>query len=320
MKIDKFVLAIIGVVLLAYLFPQWGSKGSPIPLDIIGRLGISLIFFFYGLKLHPDKIKSGLKNWKLHVVVQLATFLLFPVVVLLFRPLASSEHTEMIWLAFLFLAALPSTVSSSVVMVSIANGNIPAAIFNASISGLIGIAITPLWMGLFLKQSAADFDLGAIYIKLLTEILVPVVLGLLLQRFLGKYTAKYNKELALFDKTIILIIIYKSFSESFEEKVFTSVKLTDLIFIFAADILLFFGVYYLIGFLAQKLKFNHEDQITAQFCGTKKSLVHGTVFSKILFPATMPTGVILLPLMLFHAAQIFIISVIASKLGVRDEK
>lgn len=320
MKIDKFVLAIIGVVLLAYLFPQWGSKESPIPLDIIGSLGISLIFFFYGLKLHPDKIKSGLKNWKLHVVVQLATFLLFPIVVLLFRPLASSEHTEMIWLAFLFLAALPSTVSSSVVMVSIANGNIPAAIFNASISGLIGIALTPLWMGMFLQQSTADFDLGVIYIKLLTEILVPVILGLLLQRFLGKYTAKYNKQLTLFDKTIILIIIYKSFSESFEEKVFTSVKLTDLIFIFAADILLFFGVYYLIGFLAQKLKFNREDQITAKFCGTKKSLVHGTVFSKILFPATMPTGVILLPLMLFHAAQIFIISVIASKLGTRVDK
>lgn len=320
MKIDKFVLAIIGIVFLAYLFPQWGSKESPIPLDIIGSLGISLIFFFYGLKLHPDKIKSGLKNWKLHVVVQLATFLLFPIVVLLFRPLASSEHTEMIWLAFLFLAALPSTVSSSVVMVSIANGNIPAAIFNASISGLIGIALTPLWMGMFLQQSTADFDLGVIYIKLLTEILVPVILGLLLQRFLGKYTAKYNKQLTLFDKTIILIIIYKSFSESFEEKVFTSVKLADLIFIFAADILLFFGVYYLIGFLAQKLKFNREDQITAKFCGTKKSLVHGTVFSKILFPATMPTGVILLPLMLFHAAQIFIISVIASKLGTRVDK
>ncbi|SHI83525.1 bile acid:sodium symporter family protein [Flavobacterium haoranii] len=320
MKIDKFVLAIIGIVFLAYLFPQWGSKESPIPLDIIGSLGISLIFFFYGLKLHPDKIKSGLKNWKLHVVVQLATFLLFPIVVLLFRPLASSEHTEMIWLAFLFLAALPSTVSSSVVMVSIANGNIPAAIFNASISGLIGIALTPLWMGMFLQQSTADFDLGVIYIKLLTEILVPVILGLLLQRFLGKYTAKYNKQLTLFDKTIILIIIYKSFSESFEEKVFTSVKLTDLLLILVADILLFFSVYYFIGFLVQKMKFNREDQITAQFCGTKKSLVHGTVFSKILFPATMPTGVILLPLMLFHAAQIFIISVIASKLGTRVDK
>lgn len=319
MKIDKFVLAIIIIVLLAYLFPQLGAKESNIPLHLIGSIGVALIFFFYGLKLHPDKIKSGLKNWKLHVLVQLATFLLFPILILLFKPFITSENQEIIWFAFLFLAVLPSTVSSSVVMVSMANGNIPAAIFNASISGLIGIVITPLWMGLFLQQTTTEFDLGVIYIKLATEILLPVFLGLSLQRFLGKYAAKYNKQLTLFDKSVILLIIYKSFAESFEENVFTSVKLLDLVLIFTADILLFFVVYSLIGFISKKLQFNKEDQITAQFCGTKKSLVHGTVFSKILFPSTISTGIILLPLMLFHATQIFIISVIASKLGTREK-
>src|SRR5690606_16003140 len=177
MKIDKFVLAIILVVLLAYLFPQLGSENSSIPLDLIGSLGISLIFFFYGLKLSPDKIKSGLKNWKLHFLVQLSTFVLFPLLVLVFHPFIQSENSRILWLSFMFLAALPSTVSSSVVMVSLAKGNVPAAIFNASISGLIGIAITPLWMGLFLQNQSNEFDLGAIYIKLLTEILVPIVLG-----------------------------------------------------------------------------------------------------------------------------------------------
>jgi len=319
MKIDKFVLAIIIIVLLAYLFPQLGAKESNIPLDLIGSIGIALIFFFYGLKLHPDKIKNGLKNWKLHILVQLATFLLFPILVLLFKPFITSDNQEMIWLSFLFLAALPSTVSSSVVMVSIANGNIPAAIFNASISGLIGIVITPLWMGLFLQQATTEFDLGTIYIKLATEILLPVFLGIILQRYLGKYATKYNKQLTLFDKSIILLIIYKSFSESFEEKVFTSVKIMDLILIFTVDMVLFFVVYSLIGFLSRKLQFNKEDQITAQFCGTKKSLVHGTVFSKILFPSTISIGIILLPLMLFHAFQIFIISILASKLGTREK-
>lgn len=318
MKIDKFVLAIIVIVLLAYLFPQLGAKDSKIPLDLIGSIGVALIFFFYGLKLHPDKIKSGLKNWKLHVLVQLSTFLLFPILVLVSKPFISSENQEIIWLAFLFLAALPSTVSSSVVMVSMANGNIPAAIFNASISGLIGIVITPLWMGLFLQQDKTDFDLGAIYIKLITEILLPVILGLSLQRFFGKYASKYNKQLTLFDKSIIVLIIYKSFAESFESNVFSAVKILDLVLIFTIDILLFFLVYFLIGFLSKKLQFNKEDQITAQFCGTKKSLVHGTVFSKILFSSTIATGIILLPLMLFHATQIFIISVIASKLGTRE--
>ncbi len=317
-KIDNFVLAIIAVVIIAYLFPGPGSENSAIPLDTISSIGVSLIFFFYGLKLSPDKIKSGLKNWKLHVLIQTSTYLLFPAIVIIGYPFFKETHFS-IWLAFLFLAALPSTVSSSVVMVSIAKGNIPAAIFNASISGLIGIAITPLWIGLFLEQAAADFDLGHIYMELLIEILLPVVLGLALQRFGHTYTVQYNKYLTLFDKTIVLLIVYKSFAESFEKNIFSSVDISDLLLMALAVVLLFYGIYQVIGLMARRLGFNREDSITARFCGTKKSLVHGTVFSKVLFPASMPAGLILLPLMLFHAIQIFIVSIIASKLAKEKE-
>lgn len=317
MKIDRFIVAIIVVIIIAYFFPQWGSKDSLVPLDLIGSIGVSLIFFFYGLKLSPEKIKAGLKNWKLHCTVQAVTFLVFPILVLAFYPLLKNDQEKQIWLGFFFLATLPSTVSSSVVMVSIAKGNIPAAIFNASISGLIGIAVTPLWMGLFLQRSANDFDLGVIYIKLLTEILLPVIIGIILQRYWGKYAVKYNSYLTLFDKSVILLIIFKSFCDSFAANVFSSVSVTDLIIISCGVIGLFYTVYFFTGFLAKQLKFNTEDRITTQFCGTKKSLVHGTVFSKILLPASMPIGIILLPLMLFHAIQLFIVSVIATKLGKR---
>ena len=316
-RVDGFVLAIVGVISVAYFLPQWGSSKSPIPIDLIGSIGISMIFFFYGLKLSPEKIKSGLKNWKLHLMVQSSTFLLFPFIVLLFLPFVKSERSEVLWLSFLFLAALPSTVSSSVVMVSIAKGNLPAAIFNASISGLIGIMITPLWMGLFLAHATSDFQFGAIYLKLITEILLPVILGLLLQRFIGKYVQKYSSYLTLFDKSIILLIIYKSFAESFENKVFSSVGVFDVLVMALATVALFYFVYFINGLITKWLGFNAEDTITAQFCGTKKSLVHGTVFSKILFPASIPVGIILLPLMLFHAMQIFIISIIATKWAAR---
>jgi len=46
--------------------------------------------------------------------------------------------------------------------------------------------------------------------------------------------------------------------------------------------------------------------------------VHGTVFSKILFSNLTSVGVILLPLMLFHALQLLIISSIAVKYAKRD--
>lgn len=313
-KLDKFVLAIITVVILACFFPDLAKEDSPINLGRIGSIGISFIFFFYGLKLSPKEIASGLKNWRLHVLIQASTFLLFPLLVLPFKPLISTEN-ETLWLAFLFLAALPSTVSSSVVMVSIAKGNIPAAIFNASISGLIGIVVTPLWIGLFQNQSNSDYDLGQIYLKLLTEILLPVFLGLILHRFLGKFAKKNSKYLTLFDKSVILLIIYKSFSESFLGKIFESVNFMDLILIFGLVITIFIIVYLTIGKISKGLGFSNEDQITAKFCGTKKSLVHGTVFSDILFRHTSAIGIILLPLMLFHAIQIFIISIIANKLS-----
>ena len=315
LKIDKFVIAIIATIIFAYIFPSWGSYESKVPLDQIGSLGISLIFFFYGLKLSPSNLKTGLKNWKLHLLIQSATFILFPVIVLLFYPTIARENSQTIWLSFFFLAALPSTVSSSVVMVSMAKGNIPAAIFNASISGLIGIAITPLWMGVFLTQKSTGFNLGDIYIKLLTEILIPIILGLIMQKKWGDFVARNQRFLSTFDKAIILLIIYKSFAESFEDNVFSSVNINDFLLISFAGTMLFYSVFHLIGYISKKLHFSPEDQITAQYCGTKKSLVHGTVFSKILFPAEFPVGIVLLPLMLFHALQIFIISILASKMA-----
>ena len=318
-KIDKFVLSIIGVIIFAYFFPQWGVSESKIPIDTISAIGISLIFFFYGLKLSPAKLKAGLKNWKLHVLVQSATFLIFPMLVLALRPLIQSEAQETIWLAFFFLAALPSTVSSSVVMVSMAKGNIPAAIFNASISGIIGVALTPLWMGLFVNDAQTDFDFTAIYIKLIVQIILPVVLGLGLQRYFGAFVQKHSAKLTLFDKSIILLIIYKSFAESFAGKIFSSVSVFDLLLLFVAVLVLFFIVFVLIGFLSRKMNFNKEDQITAQFCGTKKSLVHGTVFSKIIFGNMASIGIVLLPLMLFHASQILIITIIATRLSKRED-
>ena len=317
-KIDKFVLAIIIVIILAYLFPQWGTQESKIPINTISTIGISLIFFFYGLKLSPSKLKEGLRNWKLHVLVQLSTFLLFPLLVLLTHPVIQNSAQETIWLAFFFLAALPSTVSSSVVMVSLAKGNIPAAIFNASISGIIGIAITPLWMGLFVNNLPLDFDFTDIYIKLILQIIVPVVIGLFVHPSLGRFAQKHNSKLTLFDKSIILLIIYKSFAESFEGNIFNAVSILDLTTILIGVILLFLIAFYLTGFLAKKIHLNKEDQITAQFCGTKKSLVHGTVFSKILFGNMTSIGIILLPLMLFHATQILIISIVATRKAAKN--
>lgn len=318
LKIDSFVVAIVISIAIAYFLPFLGSSQSPIDLDFVSSIGISLIFFFYGLSLDNDAIKNGMKNWKLHVSVQASTFILFPLIVLIFYPLVKDTSYQLLWLSFLFMAALPSTVSSSVVMVSLAKGNLPAAIFNASISGILGILFTPLWLMPFAQKSNVDFDFTAIYLQLITEIIIPLALGLLLRWFLSKFAHKYKRQLDKFDKFIILLIIYKSFVHSFEDRIFSSLSIKDMGLMVILVLALFFLMYHITGWIADVLKFNHADRITNQYCGTKKSLVHGAVFSEALFGQTNIIGLLILPLMFYHAFQIFVISIFATKEGKRD--
>ena len=316
---NSFIIAIIISIAIAYFLPQVGADGSPVNLNLINSIGISLIFFFYGVSLDNSAIKNGLKNWKLHVSVQAITFLLFPLLVMAFYPLVKHTEYQLLWLSFLFMAALPSTVSSSVVMVSMARGNLPAAIFNASISGILGIILTPLWLMPFVQQSNIEFDFTTIYLQLTTEIIIPLALGLLLRRFLSRFANKYKRQLDRFDKFIILLIIYKSFVQSFEDKIFSKLDIWHLTIMAIIVLILFFLIYGITGWIGKLLKFNHADQITNQYCGTKKSLIHGAVFSEAMFGQTSIVGILLLPLMFYHAFQIFIISIYATKEGRRED-
>lgn len=320
--IDGFQIAIIIAIVVAYFLPGPGIKKDGFTLEQLTSFGLSLIFFFYGLKLSLRKLRSELKNWRMHIVVHLSTFLLFPLLGLLLLPFFKQEH-HLFWVGIFYLCALPSTVSSSVVMVSIAGGNIPAAIFNASLSTLAGIFITPLWMLPVLEAGGESMHPGDIMLKLILQVLLPVMLGLLLNQRAGWFAEKYKMQLRYFDQSIIVLIIYTAFCHAFYEKAFAGFSLFTLLLMAAGMSALFFLVFFLLRKLCTLLKFNRGDTITVLFCGSKKSLVHGTVMSRVLFPASAAVSVILLPLMMYHALQLIFVSMIAQKMaggeGIRRE-
>lgn len=313
--LNGFFFCLIGVIFLAYYFPTIGLHESPWHLPQIAEYGVSIIFFFYGLKLSPQKLKSGLTNWKLHILIQTATFGLFPLLILSLQNLLGVDKTSLFWIGIFYLAVLPSTVSSSVVMVAIAKGNLPAAIFNASISSIIGIFITPLWMSGLLEQQDANFELFPVILRLCFEVLLPVIVGYVLHSQLGKWAERYNHVLRLFDQTIILLIVYTSFCESFAGGMFEGQSMRDLSILGAEMLAFFFLVFGLLYLLSSWLGFSYEDRVTVLFCGSKKSLVQGAVMGKVLFPNPVALGVVLLPLMMYHALQLLAGSIIAQQWG-----
>ena len=318
---DGFVSALFISIFFAWLYPPLGSRTGGFSLSAGAHWGISVIFFFYGLRLDGEKIRSGLSNIKLHLLTQAATFILFPLLILaIAAPLGLIPKSDpfgtvasALWLGIFFLAALPSTVSSSVVMVNIARGNVPAAIFNASLSSLLGVFLTPLWMRIYLNAETGGTALGATILSLVVQVIVPVGLGIALNRQLGWFSKKYDSALRRFDQTIILLIVYTSFCHSFAEKMFDGLSFGALAALSLGMIALFFTVYGLIGLASGALKFRRADRIVALYCGSKKSLVHGTVMSAVLLADPKLAGLLILPTMIYHALQLLIVGILAQK-------
>jgi sodium/bile acid cotransporter 7 len=318
--LGPFFFLMIGAIFLAWLYPPLGIEESPLHLPAIAGYGVSVIFFFYGAKLSPESLLSGLSKWRLHLMVQLSTFVLFPLVITALRLIFKDYFSSNIGLGIFYLAALPSTVSSSIVMVSIARGNIAAAIFNASISSILGIFITPLLMSTVLGKSQAGFDIGHTILVLCLQVLLPVIIGLFLHHKLGGWVARYKKTLGYFDQMIILLIVYTSFCESFSSHMFDSFSVSEIVILGAMMLTLFLVVFTLMNQLSVWMKFKREDRIAVIFCGSKKSLVQGAVMGKVLFPDQAVLGVVLLPLMLYHALQLMVGSTIAKSMGKEERE
>lgn len=307
----QLLLGVVVSMLIAFLFPWNASYG--IDLKNLVSWGIVGIFFFYGLKVDLKESVKDVSNWKLHLFIQLFTFLIFPLIILVFYPFFTENEYFPLWLSVFFLAALPSTVSSAVIMTSVAKGNIPAAILNATITGLIGLLVTPLWVGIFLKKSSLDLDFISIFWDLTKQILIPVIAGLLLNKLLKKYTLKSKPFLSWYDKIIIFIIIYKSFSAAITDDIFASFSWGIIATLFIVLTLLFVVVYLLVLKSTTLLNFSLKDRKTAIFSATQKSLVHGSVFVIILIPDVKKQTLILLAVMIYHTLQIIFTSFIASR-------
>ena len=317
---SPFVTALFVSIFLAWCYPPLGSGSGPVSLSSLAHWGISVIFFFYGLRLDGEKLRAGLSNIPLHALTQGAVFILFPLILLAITlPTGLIDRSDpfgsipsALWLGTFFLASLPSTVSSSVVMVNIARGNLPAAIFNASLSSLAGVFITPLWMRVYINASTGGTELLSTIVSLVAQVLLPVGLGLALNKRLGWFSKKYDQALRLFDQSVILLIVYTSFCRSFAEDMFAGLTFAQLAVLSAGMIALFFTVYGIIAAAAALLKFNREDKITALYCGSKKSLVHGTVMSALLLCDPKLAGILILPTMIYHALQLLIVGILAA--------
>ncbi|MEO7917743.1 MAG: bile acid:sodium symporter family protein [Dokdonella sp.] len=314
--IDGYTLALLGTMALASVLPVSGAAARA--LDVVSVIAIAALFFLHGARLSREAIIAGLVNWRLHGVVLLATFALFPLLGFVAQPLLREVLTPNLVLGVLFLCAVPSTVQSSIAFTSMARGNVPAAVCSASASNLVGVFATPMLVGALLSshgQTGSPLQaIGAIVLQLL----LPFVVGHLLRPWLRDALARNEKLVGYSDRGTVLLIVYIAFSASVVDGLWRQASLSMLLATVIVVGVLLALVLAITTFASRRLGFAREDEIVIVFCGSKKSLATGLAMAKILFAGNPALGMIVLPVMLFHQIQLMVCAVLAQRYARRS--
>ena len=309
-RVDLFLVAMIATVVIASL---WPARGAAAPAASgASVVAIALLFFLNGIKLSTAEAVRGLRHWRLHTTVVVASFLVFPTLGLLAHVAVPSLLTPALYAGVLFTSTLPSTVQSSIAFTSIAGGNVAAAVCAASLSNVLGVVVSPLLVSLLLSKGAS-FSLSGL-LTLGAEIIAPFVLGQVLRRWLHPVLARVPVAVRLVDRGSILLVVYSAFSASVVGGIWHELSPASIAGVIAVDAGLLALVLVITWFGSGLLRFDRADRIAIMFCGSKKSLTTGVPIAAVQFSGPA-LGLTIFPLMLFHQIQILVCAVLARRLS-----
>ena len=315
---DPLIVAILVAAAIASVVPATGEV-----LEVLKRaavVAIGLLFLLYGARLSTAETISGLTRWRLHLAALTTTFVAFPLaglaVQLLDRTvLDGTVLTSGLTSGVLLLCLVPSTVQSCIVYTRIAGGNVAGAVVSASMSNLLGVFVTPALVAL-LMTADASVDTGSV-VRIVLQLFAPFVLGQLLRPLVGGVVARRDRQLRLFDRGSIVLVVFVAFSEAAEADVWSSLSVWSVLAVAgvcAALLAVAMGWTVLVGRVARMPR---ADRVALLFCGSNKSLASGLPIATVLF-ASDDVALIVLPLMLYHQMQIITGAVLARRLAPPD--
>jgi solute carrier family 10 (sodium/bile acid cotransporter), member 7 len=301
-----FLLGLLAAVGLAFAAPAPGAPGGWLWPAVSTKAAVALIFFVQGMVLALASLHAGLWRWRLHVLVQGFSFLVIPLLGLALDAMIGRWLPDDLRLGVLFLAVLPTTVSSAVVFTSLAGGNTAGALVNATLSNLLGVVLTPLWVSVLLQARGEGSALWPMVRELVGLVLLPLLLGQLARLVVGGWADAARLRLNQLNSVLVLFIVYAAFCGSVQSGVWTRHGWRPAVLAFAISVVLFGAVCTLTVIAARLAGLSAADRIAALFCAPQKTLAAGAPMAKLIFATHPGLGLILLPVMFYHPLQLLV--------------
>lgn len=240
-----FAFIVIVFSVLAFIVPSlFSSLGAYITI----LLGI--VMFGMGLTLKASDFKLVFTNPIPVLIGVVAQFSIMPTIAFIIAYLLNLPAE--LAAGLVLLGSVPGGTSSNV-MVYLAKGNLPLSITMTSVSTLLAPIMTPLLLLIFAGQWL-PVDPMSMFLSIIQVIIIPIILGLLVNKFLPTVTQKSASVLPLISIVAITIIVSAIVANN-KENIATAGLL-----VFVA-VLLHNGFGLLLGFYAAKaLKLSPQDQ------------------------------------------------------------
>ena len=303
---DLLIWLILLGVIAGIVLPVRGEAAEI--ADWVVKIAIGFLFFLYGARLAPKEALKGLMHWRLHLLIVIFTFVVFPLLGLAMKPLSVLVGEEM-YMGILFTTLVPSTVQSSVAFTSIARGNVAASIVAASTSSLLGVFLTPLLVFLLMATPGGIHIDSSTFFSIGAQLLLPFFIGQILRPWVKDFAASPMTKKV--DQISIGLVVYVSFSEGMVQGIWSTVSWMSILGLVLGSVVFVYLMLWMTSVVSRKLHFNYEDQVAIQFAGTKKSLAAGLPMAAVMF-GSGGLGLLILPLMIFHQVQLIICSIRAS--------
>lgn len=143
---------------------------------------IVVVFLLSGLALNTRKVKDGITDIKGTLLALILIFCIAPLFAFLFSLLPLQQG---ILLGLLLVSAMPTTLSSGVVMTGSAGGNMAHSLLITIIANSLAVITIPVTLSILLGQAgnngAIEIDQLKIMVKLATQVLLPLFSGILLR-------------------------------------------------------------------------------------------------------------------------------------------
>lgn len=309
-RIDPMVRLILTAIVLATILPVVGAAR-----DIAQHLSsaaVFVLFLLYGLKLSRSEVLAGIGNHRLLVPLVLWVFGVMTLAGWLVWHAAAPWLPPALALGFLYLGVLPSTVQSATAYSSLAGGNVASSVIAAALLNIAGVFISAPLFSLIVGARGGAFD-GTALVKVMTMMLLPFVIGQAAQGFAGKWVKDHKHPVTVLERGTIGLAVYVSFSGAVEQDIWSRVDAPAW-----GVLAIGCGALLVIGYggswlLARLLGLSHGDRIAMIFAGAQKSIAMGAPMATVLFPPAV-AGIVLLPLLVYHLAQMIVAAPLAARL------